>query len=66
MMPTLPGGTMSSLNAVQQTQGRLFVPGTPTNIQFMVKDTKKYAATGDWGFGHFQDGKPGDEALSAS
>jgi hypothetical protein len=35
-----------------------FVPGVPTNIQFMVKDSKKYAATGGWGFGHFQDGKP--------
>ncbi len=41
-----------------------FVPGPPTNIQFMVKDSKKYAATGGWGFGHFStDGKPGDEAL---
>ena len=41
-----------------------FVPGPPTNIQFIVKDAKKYAATGGWGFGHFNtDGKPGDEAL---
>jgi Cytochrome P460 len=41
-----------------------FVPGPPTNIQFMVKDSKKYAATGGWGFGHFQDGKPStDEAM---
>ena len=40
-----------------------FVPGAPTNIQFMVKDSKKYAATGGWGFGHFKDGKPGDEAF---
>ena len=41
-----------------------FVPGRPTNIQFIVKDSKKYAATGGWGFGHFStDGKPGDEAL---
>src|SRR5215471_8010469 len=44
-------------------QAQSFVPGTPTNIQFMVKDTKKYAATGGWGFAHFQDGKPGDEAF---
>ncbi len=35
-----------------------FVAGSATNIQFMVKDSKKYAATGGWGFGHFQDGKP--------
>lgn len=41
-----------------------FVPGPPTNIQFMVKDSKKYAATGGWGFRHFNtDGKAGDEAL---
>ena len=40
-----------------------FIAGPPTNLQFMVKDSKKYAATGGWGFGHFKDGKPGDEAL---
>jgi Cytochrome P460 len=42
-------------------QSQSFVPGVPTNIQFMVKDSKKYAATGGWGFGHFKDGKPGEE-----
>ena len=40
-----------------------FVPGAPTNIQFMVKDSTKYAATGGWGFGHFQDGKAADAAF---
>jgi hypothetical protein len=39
-------------------QQQSFVPGAPTNVQFMVKDSTKYAATGGWGFGHFQDGKP--------
>ena len=40
-----------------------FVPGPPTNVQFMVKDSKKFAATGGWGFAHFgKDGKPGTEA----
>ena len=29
----------------------------------MVKDSAKYAATGGWRFGHFKDGKPGNEAL---
>jgi hypothetical protein len=29
----------------------------------MVKDSKKYAATGGWGFADFTDGKPGDKAL---
>ena len=41
-----------------------FVAGPPTNIQFEVKNSKKYAATGGWGFGHFNtDGKPGGEAV---
>jgi hypothetical protein len=40
-----------------------FVVGSPVNMQIMVKDSKKYAATGGWGFGDFKDGKPGDEAL---
>src|SRR5271154_4538087 len=39
-------------------QAQSFVAGTPTNIQFMVKDSKKYAATGGWGFATFIDGKP--------
>lgn len=44
-----------------------FVAGHPKNgVQFMVKDSKKYAATGGWGFGHFDDGKPADEAVLAT
>src|SRR5712692_5450460 len=40
-----------------------FVVGSPVNVQFMVKDSKKYAATGGWGFADFKDGKPGDKAV---
>ena len=40
-----------------------FVVGSVVNVQFMVKDSTKYAATGGWGFADFKDGKPGDEAL---
>jgi len=43
-----------------------FVPGSATDwyLQFMVKDSKKYAATGGWGFAQFnKDGKPAGEAL---
>ena len=43
-----------------------FVPGPATNIQFMVKDSKKYAATGGWGFGHFNDDKPAAGAFMKS
>jgi hypothetical protein len=44
-------------------QAQSFVPGAPTNIQFMIKDSTKYAATGGWGFGHFANGKPADAAF---
>lgn len=40
-----------------------FVAQFPVNVQFMVKDSKKYAATGGWGFADFTNGKPGNEAL---
>ena len=42
-----------------------FVAGSPKNgVQFMVKDSKKYASTGGWGFAQFdKDGKPADEAV---
>jgi hypothetical protein len=39
-----------------------FVPGRATTVQIMVKDSKKYASTGGWGFGRFIDGKPVDRA----
>jgi len=41
-----------------------FVAGPPTDayLQFMVKDSKKYAATGGWGYSSFdKDGKPTDD-----
>jgi hypothetical protein len=37
------------------------VAGSVVNVQFMVKDSNKYAATGGWGFGDFKDGKPADQ-----
>jgi hypothetical protein len=41
-----------------------FVAGHPKNaVQFMVKDTRKYALTAGWGFGQFDDGKSADEAV---
>jgi hypothetical protein len=42
-----------------------FVAGPPTDayLQFMVKDSNKYASTGGWGFAQFdRDGRPADEA----
>jgi Cytochrome P460 len=43
--------------------GQSFVVGSPVNVQFMIKDSKKYAATGGWGFADFKDGKPGSKEL---
>jgi hypothetical protein len=41
-----------------------FVAGPPKNgVQFMVKDSRKYAATGGWGFAQFNDGKPASAAV---
>ena len=41
-----------------------FVAGPPKNgVQFMVKDSRKYASTGGWGFAQFDDGKPASEAV---
>jgi hypothetical protein len=41
-----------------------YVAGPPKNgVQFMVKDSTKYASTGGWGFAEFDDGKPAGEAM---
>jgi hypothetical protein len=38
------------------------VPGDATTVQVMVKDSKRYASTGGWGYGRFVGGQPVDEA----
>jgi hypothetical protein len=45
-----------------------FVARRPKNgVQFMVKDSKKYASTGGWGYFQFDDGKPlADQAMLKS
>jgi hypothetical protein len=43
-----------------------FVAGAPKNgVQFMFKDSKKYAASGGWGYAQFSetDGKPASEEM---
>ena len=37
--------------------------GSAANVQFMVKDSKKYAASGGWGYADFTNGRPGDQPL---
>ena len=46
-----------------------FIAGPPTNgVQFMVKDSKKHASTGGWGYAHFNenDRKPANAAFMQS
>jgi Cytochrome P460 len=45
-------------------QPQTHVAGTPKEgVQFMVKDSNKYASTAGWGFAEFDDGKPAAEAV---
>lgn len=61
-----PDGTVLAKLAWKHVQSPEFepasIPGMATTVQIMVKDSKKYAATGGWGFGRFVGGKPVDEA----
>jgi hypothetical protein len=61
-----PDGTMLVKLAWKHIQSPEFesalVRGFATTVQVMVKDSKRCAATGGWGFGRFSDGQPADEA----
>jgi hypothetical protein len=65
MLP-FPDGTVLAKLAWKHVQSPEFapasIPGAATTVQIMVKDSKKYAASGGWGFGRFINGKPVDEA----
>ncbi|MBV8082281.1 MAG: cytochrome P460 family protein [Candidatus Eremiobacteraeota bacterium] len=54
-----------SPDAIQKLLDETFVAGPATNIQFMVKDSKKYASTGGWGFAQFTNGKPDSIVVQA-
>jgi hypothetical protein len=48
-------------------QAQSFVAGDPKNgVQFMAKDSQKYAATGGWGFAQFNDGMAASEAVHST
>lgn len=61
-----PDGTVLVKLAWKQRASSAFpsatIPGAATTVQVMVKDSRRYASTGGWGFGRFVDGKPVDEA----
>lgn len=38
-------------------QQQSFVAGEPTNVQVSVRDSRRFASTGGWGFAQFRDGR---------
>ncbi|CAB3660497.1 hypothetical protein R8871_01466 [Paraburkholderia graminis C4D1M] len=61
-----PDGTILVKLAYKRKQSPEFatatIPGPPTTVQVMVKDSRRYASTGGWGFGRFVNGQPVDAA----
>lgn len=61
-----PDGSILVKLAYKRKQSTEFapatVPGVPTTVQVMVKDSSKYPESHGWGFGRFVDGKPVDVA----
>ncbi|MFT4066929.1 cytochrome P460 family protein [Paraburkholderia sp.] len=61
-----PDGTILVKLAYKRKQSPEFpsatIPGAPTTVQVMVKDSRRYASTGGWGFGRFVNGQPVDAA----
>lgn len=61
-----PDGTVLVKLAYKRKQSTAFatatVPGQATTVQVMVKDSRRYASTGGWGFGRFVNGQPASEA----
>jgi hypothetical protein len=53
-----PSAEHLSPDGLQKLLSTSFAAGPPTNVQFMIKDSKKYASTGGWGFFQFTHGKP--------
>ncbi|QQC66445.1 cytochrome P460 family protein [Paraburkholderia ginsengisoli] len=62
----LPDGAVLVKLAYKRMQtsesGTATFPGQPTTVQVMVKDSRRYASTGGWGFGRFVNGQPADLA----
>ena len=61
-----PDGTILVKLAYKRKQSPEFetatIPGAPTTVQIMMKDSRRYASTGGWGFGRFVNGQQVDAA----
>lgn len=63
-LPLPDGSILAKLAWIREPMAEFpgaFAPGKAPRIEFMVKDSKKYASTGGWGFARFVDGKPVNE-----
>jgi hypothetical protein len=60
-----PSAEHLSPAALQKLLNTSFGAGSPTNVQFMIKDSKKYASTGGWGFFQFTNARP-DHVVQSS
>ena len=57
----------SEANNAAFGKAQSFVVGAPKNgVQFMIKDSKRFASTGGWGFSQFNDGKAVSEEMRAT
>jgi hypothetical protein len=67
ILPFPDGSIIAKLAYKAQKSGewaQAVIPGEPQRVEFIVKNNRKYADTGGWGFGRFVQGKPaGDKAL---
>jgi hypothetical protein len=57
------GAEHVSAQGLEKLLSGSFVAGPATNVQIMVKDSKRYASTGGWGFAQFTNGKPDSAAV---
>jgi hypothetical protein len=57
----------SEANNAAFGKAQSFVAGAPKNgVQFMIKDSKRFASTGGWGFSQFNDGMAVSEEMRAT
>ncbi|MBO1360466.1 cytochrome P460 family protein [Acetobacter sacchari] len=65
-----PNGSILVKLAWKRAQSPDFAPATipaaATTVQVMVKDSRRYAASGGWGYGRFANGIPAPEAQQAT
>jgi hypothetical protein len=56
--PVPDGAKMAKIHWIPKKQetypGQPMVPGTQHDVDFMVKDSKRFADSGGWGFGEFE------------